>query len=282
MPDAKGKQQTGKIILFGFFHGSHKILCGFFAHALQRLNVLHLQRVQIRCGMHQLRINQGLQHSLSAAVNVHGIAGDKVHQIAQQLRRTFRTGTADCRFIFIGKNRCAAYRTYGGHFKRHRICRAFFRHITQNFRDNLSSLADTDGIPHTHILFPDKIPVVQCSTADGGSCKPYRLQNRIGCQHAGASNCDDNILQYRFLDLRRVFIGRSPAGIFCRRTQYITQGKAVDLNHGTVNIKIQLAAAVTHSFNFLLNVSGIRINRIAWRHRKAQFFQVIQCLHMGF
>ena len=166
--------------------------------------------------MHESGINQRLQNSLSAAVNVHRIARHKMHEIAQQLCRTFCAGAANRRFIFVLKDRCAAHRTDLWHFIRHGVFRPLFRHITENFRYNLACFAHANGIANTDIFLPNKIAVVQGRAADSCARQLYRIQHGIWRQHAGSADSDNNIAQNRFFDFRRILIRGRPARIFCR------------------------------------------------------------------
>ena len=72
----------------------------------------------------------------------------KVHQVAQQLRRTRRTRAADCSFLLIVKHRCAAHRAEPRHFKGLRIRRTLVLVHADDLRDDLARLR-TDTVSPT-------------------------------------------------------------------------------------------------------------------------------------
>ena len=137
-------------------------------------------------------------------------------QIAQELRRTFCTCAADMSAILIPGYGCTADRTDFRHMIRHSPLPTFVFHHRDDLRYDLSGLLHHNDIPDSNILFGDIILVVQSRVCHCCACQAYRLYNCFGSKDSGPSNLDHNVLDHRFLLLRRIFECRRPAWEFCR------------------------------------------------------------------
>ena len=80
VPDAQGEQQFIQPLLLALFNGFQQVVRRFFAHPLQRQQLFFLQFIQIRRILHQLRVQQLVDHRRAAAFNVHGVPGGEMDQ----------------------------------------------------------------------------------------------------------------------------------------------------------------------------------------------------------
>ena len=282
MPDAEREQQPRQVAGLARFNRADKIVRPDVHLFAKRQQLLDRQVVQVSRRLDQSGVDQLLQVALAAAVDVHRVTRRKVHQVAQQLRRTRGTRAADSRLVLIVVHRRAAHRTELRELIRNRIQRAPVLFHADDLRNDFSGFSDGNNVAHAGIELTDKIAVVQRCTRNRGARKPYRLEHGIRRQHAGASHCDDDILEKRLLDLRRVLVRRRPPREFRGRAERFTLRKGVDLDNSTVNVEIQLTAGLAHVLDLALHVLRVGVDRIARACRKTEALEVIERLHMAF
>ena len=110
LPDAEGGQEPRHALFLAALDGSEEIFRTFFAHAFQRCDALRLQIIEIRGGFDESGVYKALHHRGAEAVDVHPIPGGEVGDVAQLLRRAFRTGAAHGRAVRVPDHRAAALR----------------------------------------------------------------------------------------------------------------------------------------------------------------------------
>ena len=206
----------------------------------ETLDFLQCQIVNIRRRMNQALANQPIHNGGTKPLNVHGIPADKMGDIPAQLRGAFGAGTAQKRPIRILFHPGAA----GGTALRQVIggstLRAFGKVNFQNLRNDLPRFPNQNRITNPNIPGRDKILIVQRGVGHGCSRQPHWAYHSLGRQNAGASNLNNNVLDNRGLDFRRILVGGGPAGEFRGGSQMLPLPKIIHLDDGAIDIADQL------------------------------------------
>ena len=202
-----------------------------------------------------------------------------MRDVPRKLRRALRAGAANGRAVFVALHGRAADRAEFRQMIGLRLCRALFLHHGENFRNDLARLADADGIADADVLLGDKVLIVQRGVRDRRSGQTHGADHRLRRQHAGPSDLDDDVLDHRFLDLRRVFIGTGPAREFRRAAEHRPVGKRVQLHDRAVDVKGIVIASLPDPANFLdrLRSGGTKLVR---NDLKVPLRQIVQSLRM--
>ena len=228
--------------------------------------------------MHHILFHQLSGNRCAKALDIHGVPGCKVDDIAQSLCRTFGVHTAQSRFIFQMNDRCAAGRTDGWHFVGLSIlCMAG---DTDHFRDDIASLAHLNGIADAKTKLMDKIFIVQCCAGNRGACQKYGVKAGGRRQHTGTAHCDLNAAQGSFLDLRRILKGDCPAREFVGGAHQIALCKAVHFYNSTIHIKVQLCTVLPDLLDLCNGLLNIMHHMITRRHRQSQTLEIVQTFRM--
>ena len=108
------------------------------------------------------------------AINIHGITGCKMNEVAQSLGRAFRVDTAQGGFIFQMNDRCPA----GGADLRHliRLCILCMPGHTDDFRNDIARLTHLNGVANAEAKLFDEILVVQSGAGNGGTGEENRIK----------------------------------------------------------------------------------------------------------
>ena len=112
------------------------------------------------------------------AINIHGITGCKMNEVAQSLGRAFRVDTAQGSFIFQMNDRCPA----GGADLRHliRLCILCMPGHTDDFRNDIARLTHLNGVANAEAKLFDEILVVQSGAGNGGAGEENRVKTGGG------------------------------------------------------------------------------------------------------
>lgn len=156
-----------------------------------------------------------------------------------------------------------------------RAFRALGEHDLKNLRDDLPCLSDFDGIADADVLVGDEVLIVECRGGDGRPGQMHGSDDGTGRENARASNLHDDILQYRLLDLGRVFEGCGPAREFGRAAETGTARKAVELHDSPVDIIRQVITRFAESRDQLLCFFHIAAERIG-NDLEFQISQIVQ------
>ena len=97
--DAKAENQLIKIVALRAFDCVQKVLRALFLEFVQRKQLLLGQGVQVSYRGDQPLVDELYGHSLAQTVNGHGVAGRKVDEVAQALRRAFGVDAAQGCFV---------------------------------------------------------------------------------------------------------------------------------------------------------------------------------------
>ena len=280
LPDAEGKEQPGKVVFLGALNGGNEIIRTLLAHPLQIGHVLRLEGVEVAGAFHQTGIDQTFHHRRAKALDVHGVPAGKVGQVAQQLGRALRAGAADVSPVLVPGHGSPAHRTDGGQQIGLRPLGAPVLQHRYNFRDDLPRLLHQHRVPNADVFLGNEILVMQGSVGDGGTRQTDRLHHRLGGQHAGAPHLHHDIHHFGGFLLRRILVGRRPAGEFGRGAQNGPLGEVVDLHHRAVDVKGILFPAVAdggdplaHLFDGGAGLMGNDLEMLA--------FQILQGFGVG-
>ena len=277
--DSKRKHQLVQIVLLGSFDRLQQIVCALFLELFQCEQLLYRQVIEI-CRrvyqplIHQLRGDHGTQ-----TVDVHGIPGCEVDDIAECLRRAFRVDTAQSGFIF--QVHCRG--TAGGAEFWHLVllCIRFVAGHTNDLRNDITRLAHLNGISDTQTQLTDKIFIVKGGTGNCGSCQKHRVKAGGGSQNAGASHADFNTAQCSLLDLGRILERNGPAREFVGGTHQFPLCKVVHLDHGTVHIKIQCGTVLADLLDLCNGILDIVHDMITRGDRQTQTLEVVKAFGMA-
>ena len=143
--DAKAKNQLIKIVALRAFDCVQKVLCALFLEFVQRKQLLLGQGVQVSYRGDQPLVDELYGHSLAQTVNGHGVAGRKVDEVAQALRRAFGVDAAQGCFVLQMHHGCAAARASRGHGKG--LAARQTGRYADDLRDDVPRLAHLDGVP---------------------------------------------------------------------------------------------------------------------------------------
>ena len=271
--NSKRKHQLIQIVLLGSFDRLQQIVRTLFLELFQCEQLLYCQVIEIcrrvyQPFIHQLRGDHGAQ-----TVNVHGIPGCEVDDIAECLRRAFRVDTAQCGFIF--QVHCRG--TAGGAEFRHlvRLSIRFMAGHTNDLRNDITRLAHLNGISDTQTQLTDKIFIVKGGTGNRGTCQKHRVKAGSGSQNAGASHADFNTAQCSLLDLGRILERNGPAREFVGGSQQFPLCKVVHLDHSTVHIKIQCGTVLADLLDLCNGILDIVHDMITRRDWQAQTLEVV-------
>ena len=143
--DAKAENQLIKIVALRAFDCVQKVLCALFLEFVQRKQLLLGQGVQVSYRGDQLLVDELYGHSFAQTVNGHGVAGRKVDEVAQALRRAFGVDAAQGCFVLQMHHGCAAARAGRGHGKG--LAARQTGRYADDLRDDVPRLAHLDGVP---------------------------------------------------------------------------------------------------------------------------------------
>ena len=281
LPDTKRAEQPGKILLLALLDLVHEVFCGFLTHSVKRRNALWVEPVEIGRRFYHAAVYQRLGKRKAKTFNVHRLAGSKMNEIAQPLRRTFHARAAHRRAVRIAFHGRAALGACIRQTKRHRSLRASGEIDAEDFRDNFPRLAYDDRIADAHIELIDKVLIVEGCRRDGRTGEPHRLNDRLRRQNAGSADLHNNIAHYARLFLRRVLIRHRPARRLCGAAENGALRKIVDLDDRAVDIEWIALARIADTPDLLAAL--LHGSEHFVRHSiKPKTFQHIQRFRMRF
>ena len=148
--------------------------------------------------------------------------------------------------------------------------------------NNFSRFAHQNSVSDGKLFFVDEILVVQNRAADGRSGEKDWFKDGGRSQCARSADVDFNVQQFGFFFLRGIFISNRPFWVFLRDAQSAAIVEAVDLHYRTVGVKGIGGTFCTDSHNLLPYFFNIFERAIGRGYGKAEGFEHIQRLHMGF
>ena len=164
-----------------------------------------------------------------------------------QLRRAgsgVRATNVDIALLSRGERR-PALRTVGGH---HEFALGAVTQIddgAEHLGDHVAGLADHHRVTDEHTLAFDLRTVVQRRQAHRGPGDADRGHECERRHPAGSAHIDLDIDQRRLGLFRWVLVSHCPPGRSRGRTEAALLGKIVDLDHHTVDLMLDLMAALT-------------------------------------
>ena len=280
LTDAKAVNQPAHILLLTGFNGSKQIIGSGVPLLPQGFQVVQGQIVNICRGFEIPFFNQGIHNGTAKAINIHGIPADKVGKVPAQLGRALGAGAAKERPVLLPLCGGTAYGAAG----RKPIGLGVFRPLgkvnLQDFRDNLSGLANQHRISDADVPLGDKVLIMKGCIGDGGSSQPHRAHHCLGGEHTGSSHLHHNILHHRGLDFRGILVGSGPSGELGCGAQLLPQSQGIHLDYGTVNVTGQVLPVFIDGLHRLANLLGGGKN-LAGNDLEMQIPQVPEGLAVG-
>ena len=200
--------------------------------------------------------------------------------VPAQLGGTFGTGAAQEGAVLVLFHLGAADRTVTRQMIGLSALGALGEVYLQNFRDDLTGLADQHRVTDADIPLADEILVVQRCIGDGGTRQTDGLHHRLGGQHTGTAHLHHNILHHRGLDLRGILVSHGPPGSLGGGAHPIALGKIVDLDHSAVDVAGELIPVLvdgSHVVNDFLHI----FQSLVGNHLEFKIFQIGKGLLMG-
>lgn len=105
LPDAERTEQPREVVAFAGLDGLSQVLCRLFALSGQRHKRFKIQAVEISGIRDHLLLDERVNDRAAETVDVHGLARDKMRQIAAELRGTFRARAAQCHAVLVAHDR---------------------------------------------------------------------------------------------------------------------------------------------------------------------------------
>ena len=236
--DAKTEQQLVQIVLLGIFDGVEKVRCALLLELFQRQQLLEGQVIEVCRRVDKALVHQLGRHRRAQTVDVHGVAGGKMDDVAQRLGRALGVDAAQGGFVLKMDDRCPA----GGADFRHLVGRGILRVVddADDLRDDVAGLPHLNGVADAKPELADKILVVEGRTGHRRTGKKDGVEAGRRGQHAGAAHSHLDAAQGRLLDLGRVLEGDGPPGEFVGGTHLRALGEIIDLDDRTVHVEIEL------------------------------------------
>ena len=203
------------------------------------LHFLKGQIVDIRRRAQQSPLDQGIHDGAAQAFNVHCVPADEVGDIPAELRRTLRTGAAQEGTFRIPFSFCAAYRTVAGQEISNGIRRPLCKIDFQNFRNDLTRLANQHRVANADIPLGNEVLIVKCGVGNRRTRQTDGTHHSLGGQYAGTAHLHHDILHHRGFDLRRILVCHCPLGELGCCTQSLPLGKVVDLDDSAIDVAAQ-------------------------------------------
>ena len=116
------------------------------------------------------------------------------------------------------------------------------QHRAQHLGDDVSGLADHDGVAGAHVLGGHLVGVVEGGGGDRRAAHEHRLQPGERCGLAAGTDRHLDVEQRGGALLGRQLVGDRPAGCPGREAQFALQAQVVDLDHDAVDLVVEVVA----------------------------------------
>ena len=225
---------------------------------LETHEVLALEAVQVGDVADQPLLVEQHDRLLADALDVHGALADEVLDALHELRRARAVGTAHGDLTGLAHGLGAAGRADVGHrplgqgevplLAAHPppfgVVGLPGRHGTDDLRDDVAGALQDHVVAGPDVLAPDVVLVVQRRALHGDASDEHRLEHGEGREHAGPPHVDLDAVQPGRHRGRRELEGDRPAGIVRDAPQGALEDERVDLDHGAVDVVVEVAAAL--------------------------------------
>ena len=280
LANAKGAEEPCKSGFPAPVNGGDQVGGGFLPHTLKLRHGAGFQIIQICGGLYQAAVDEAFTHGDAQALDVHGLPGGKMGDVAEPLGGTLGACAAQGRAVLVSDHGRAALRADGGQDKGDRPLRALFLVHGEDLGDDLPGLLQQHRVADAKIQPVNIVLIMERGGGDRGTGQADGLHNDLGRQHAGAAHLHHDIHDLALFLLRRVFEGHGPARGFGRAAQGFPLGQGVDFDHRAVHVIGQLSPVLPQPFNALNAVPDIVIAGIG-HHGKAHGTHGVQGLGVG-
>ena len=275
--DAQRVQEARQRRLLALLQGRDQVDGALLAHALQRRQLRHTQRVQLGQRADETAIDQLVDDLVAQPFHVHRAAAGVVQQRLLALRAAEQAAAATVvDAALLAQHGAAAHRAGARHAEVGHVGRPGSGHAADHLGDHVAGAAHDDLVAHAHALAPQLEHVVQRRVAHRGAAHEHGLQLGHRRQLAGAADLDVDAAQRGGLLLRRVLVRHRPARLARDEAQLLLQRHAVDLVDDAVDVERQRVALRTHGLVEGDQPGRTRRHRAVGAHRQPEGRQRIQ------
>ncbi len=219
-------------------------------------SVSTLEPVEVGHVAHHARRDQAPDDLVAQPLDVHRASAGEVQQPLVALRRARHVGAPRGDLTLLAPYRSAAAGARGGHDERTLASVTQPFDGTHDLGDDVAGLAHDDRVADEHALAPHLVFVMQRRPLDGRPRDLHRLEDREGCEHAGAAHAHLDVEQPRGLLLGRELVGDRPARRLGRVAQLVLERELVDFDHHAVYLVGQRLAHAECCFAELADLLG--------------------------
>ena len=198
----------------------------------------------------------------SEAFEVERLAGGEVGDVGARLGRALEIRAAPGDKAFLLADRSATGRAFSVDAVIERVRNRAFR-VADDFDDGGDDFAgffDEHGRAEADVLAVDFVLVVQRGAGDGGAGNEDGRELGDGCQHAGAADLDDDVVERGFLLLWQEFVGGGPARGAGGEAELLALGAIEDFDDGSVGAVVEgvaLAVDAGDGFEHFVEIAGV-------------------------
>ena len=212
--NSQGKNHLGERPALGILYSVYEVIHRFFAHFFEPDQVFPTVRnmVDIHNGVDQFVIQQLSYHRRTHAVDIHGISGGEMNNLAKYLGRTVHVQALSYCLTGHPVGFGAADRAMDGHGKNDLSAGALLWNGMIDFGDNISGLLNHDLVANPDILVDDVVLVMEGRPGDHGACQQDRLKLCHRRQSAGTAHLHRDVPHSGHGLLGRELVSNGPAG----------------------------------------------------------------------
>ena len=217
--------------------GREQLLRAQLTEALERQQLLDVERVDVARILHQPRVGQLEHRALAEALDVHRAARGEIDDALVALVRAPGFDAPRVGFT-LGANESALQRagTLGRELPRLRPLGAHREHRADHLGNHVTGLAHHHGVAGTNILHANLILVVKSRHADGGTPHEHRFENRERSRTTRATDRHLDVAQQGGSFLGRELEGDGPSRCASGETESLALREIVDLHHHTIDL----------------------------------------------
>ena len=206
--------------------------------------------------------DERLGDDFSQTIEVERLAGGEVFDAGDGLRGALEIRAAPGDEAFLLADRSAAGRAFSVDAVVERIGNRALRVADDldDGGDDFSGFFHEHGRAEADVLAVDLVLVVQRGAGDGGAGNEHGCELGDGCQHAGAADLDDDVVERGFLLLGQEFIGGGPARGAGGEAELLALGAVEDLDDGSVGAVVEgvaLAVDAGDGFEHFVEIVGV-------------------------
>ncbi len=220
-----------------------EVACALVGHALERLELLLGERVEIGKRLHEPLVDELVDDLLAEAFDVERAPAGEMEDRELALRGAEEAAAAAVvDAALLAHDAAAAHRARRGHAEIGDVARALLRHPADDLGDDVAGAPDDDLVADAHAFPAHLEQVVQRRVRHRRSADEHRLELGDRRELAGAADLDLDRDETRRLLLRRVLLRDRPARLARLEAEPLLQRAVVDLVDDAVDVVGQRVA----------------------------------------